>query len=424
MKMKRIVRLVNLYPPYIVGGNEMLTHEIEEALRARGYEVHAITARGRKLDGLPFVHQAFHYSLDERDAIFLGGRSLTLLELFRHHVFAPSTYRNVRRLVRRLRPDLILVDNLYMASAAPLLAVRDAPCPVIAQVADRWLLFILRDWGLVLRPQTLMGRLFVNAVRAVIQRPIARRVRIDGIVTVSNFIRDLYIRSGFPPEIIETHYLGINTHVFRPGPEHPLGDPVRLLFAGSLWEGKGPQVAIRALRILSRMEGMPRFRLDLFGDGAEGFKQYLRRLIRDEGVEDQVVFHGFVPWPELVRAMHEADIFVFPSVWEEPFAITPLQAMGCGLPVIATTTGGTPEGFRDGETALLIPPNDPAALATAIVRLVQDPELRQRLRENGIREAYTRWRFEAYVDRLVDFYQRVFERWWREHTHADCADRA
>lgn len=422
--MRRIVRLVNLYPPYIVGGNEMLTRDIEESLRARGYEVHAITARGRRLDGLPFVHQAFRYSLDELDAIFRGGRALTPWELFWHHVFDPITYRNVRQVVKRLRPDLILVDNLYMASAAPLLAVRDMPCPVIVQVADRWLLFILRDWGLALRPQTPIQRLLVNAIRFMVQRPLAHWARIDGMVTVSNFIRDLYIRAGFPSEIMETHYLGIDTRVFQPGPEHPLHDPVRLLFAGALWEGKGPQVAIRALRVLSQMEGLPRFRLDIFGDGAESFKQYLRRLIREEGVEDRVVFHGFVPWPELVRAMHQADIFVFPSVWDEPFAITPLQAMGCGLPVIATTTGGTPEGFVDGETALLIPPNDPAALAAAIARLVQDPDLRWRLRENGIREAHTRWRFESYVDRLEDFYHRVYERWQRKRAHANRSGRA
>jgi glycogen(starch) synthase len=409
--MRRIVRLVNLYPPYIVGGNEMLTHDIEEALRERGYEVHVLTARGRALEGRPFVHPVFNYSLDEKEAIFLGGRPLTLAELFRHHVFDPVTYRNVRRAVRRLQPDLILVDNLYMASAAPLLAVRDAPCPVIAQVADRWLLFILKDWGMVVRPRGSVQRLFVRAVRRFVQQPLARRARIDGIVAVSQFIRDLYVRAGFPPHIIETHYLGIDLEVFRPGPEHPLHDPVRLLFVGSLWEGKGPQVAIRALRCLGRMEGLPRFHLDIYGDGAEGFKAYLRRLILEEGVEDQVTFHGFVPWSELVRAMHEADIFLFPSVWDEPFAITPLQAMGCGLPVVATRTGGTPEGFVDGETALLIPPNDPQALADAVARLVRDPDLRRRLRENGIREARERWGFEAYVDRLIDFYHRVQKRW-------------
>ena len=183
------------------------------------------------------------------------------------------------------------------------------------------------------------------------------------------------------------------------------------MFAGALWEGKGPQVAVQALRILSQRNDLPRFHLDIFGEGAEGFKRYLRGVISDAGVEHRVTLHGFVSWERLVQAMHQSDIFLFPSIWDEPFAITPLQAIGCGLPVVATWTGGTPEGVTDGETALLVPPNDPQAMADAVARLVQDEALRRRLRENGIREARERWGFDAYVDRLLDFYQRATGRW-------------
>ena len=407
----RIVRLVNLYPPYIVGGNEMLTRDIVEALLTRGYDVHVLTAQGRQLDGIRYIHQAFNYSLDNKEAIFLGGKRLPPVKLFHHHVFDPVTYRNVRRVVRQLQPDLIVADNLYMASAAPLLAVRDAPCPVVAQVADKWLLFNLVDWGMVIKARTKLQRLIVDAVRIGFQRPLARHVRLDGIATVSNFIRDFYIRAGFASEALETMYLGIDNEVFTPGPPHPLHKPVRLVFIGGLWEGKGPQVIVQALRILNQMDDMPGFHLDLFGEGTEGFKQYLRGVIHEAGVEEQVQFHGFVPWRRLVQAMHQSDIFVFPSIWDEPFAITPLQALGCGLPVIATCAGGTPEGFTDGETALLIPPDNAQAMADAIARLVRDETLRQRLRENGIREAQERWGFVAYVDRLLAFYQRVMERW-------------
>ncbi len=130
-----------------------------------------------------------------------------------------------------------------------------------------------------------------------------------------------------------------------------------------------------------------------------------------------VTFHGFVPWERLVQAMHQSDILVFASIWDEPFAMTPLQALGCGLPVVATRAGGTAEGYVDGETALLIPPNDARAMADAIARLVRDESLRQRLRQNGIREAKERWSFEAYIERLLDFYQRTAERWRQGQPH-------
>ncbi len=409
----RIVRLINLYPPYVVGGYEMLTRDIVEELTARGHEVHVLTARGQQLND-PRVHQVFNYSLDDMDALFRGGRKLTEIEHFRHHVFDLTTYRNVRRAVQQLRPDLVIADNLYMASAAPLLAVRDVPGPVLAQVADKWLIYQLRDWGLVLGPQTGTRRAVVGAVRTLIQRPLAHWVRLDGILAVSDFIRAFYVDAGFPCDRLETGYLGVDTRSMSPRSPYRLHDPVRLVFAGSLWEGKGPQVLVAALRLLRQMPGMPRFHLDIFGEGAEGFKQYLVGQIRDAGVEDQITFRGFVAVDALVKALAESDLFIFPSIWDEPFAIMPLLALGSGLPLVATRAGGTPEGFVDGETALLIEPNNPQALAAAIARLAQDETLCNRLRENGLRDVQARWSFQAYVDRLEEFYERALQRRQRE----------
>lgn len=410
--MKRIVRLINLYPPYVVGGNEMLNRDITDALLERGYDVHIVTAHGRELAALPYVHQCFNYDLDEEmEDLFRGGRRLSLGAHFRHHVFDRVTYREVRQAVRELEPDLVVAGNLYMASAAPLLAVRDFPCPVVAEVADKWLLFNLVDWGMVVNPTTRLQKLVVEGVRGLVQRPLAKCVRLDGIATVSNFIRDLYIQADFDPQTMETMYLGIHTDVFRPGPSHPLNDPVRLVFIGSLWKGKGPQVIIRAMRLLHKMHNVPDLHLDLFGEGSSRFKNYLHSEIEGAGLEDNVTFQGFVPWERLVEVMHRSDVFIFSSIWDEPFAITPLQAMGCGLPVVAARAGGTAEGFVDGETALLVPPDDAEAMADAVARLVRDDSMRTRLRENGIREARERWSFDAYMDRLVDFYQRVDERW-------------
>jgi glycogen(starch) synthase len=407
----RIVFMISLYPPYIVGGNEMITFDLVETLRKQGDDVHVLTAQGRRLDGIPHIHQIFNYSLDDKEAIFQGGRRLSLIELFRHHVFDPVTYYNVQRVIRQLQPDLIVADNLYMVSAAPLLAVRDEECPIMVQAMDKWLVYCLIDWGLAVKPVTMTQKLFVGAVRRFIQRPIAACVRLDGIATVSNFIRDFHIRAGFAPEMLQAVYLGYDSEVFYPGPFHPLHDPVRLIFAGTLWEGKGAQVVVQALHVLDQMDDMPRFHLRLFGEGGEAFKQYLREIIRELDVEQWVTFHGFAPWQELVQEMHQSDIFVFPSIWNEPFATAPLQAAGCGLPVVATLAGGTPEGFTDGETALLIPPNDAQAMADAIARLVRDEDLRRRLCENGARETQKQWSFEAYVERFLDYSQHVTNHW-------------
>ncbi|MFW6116361.1 MAG: glycosyltransferase family 4 protein [bacterium] len=406
----RVAFIINLYPPYIVGGNEMITHDLVEALRLQGHDIHVLTARGRKLNHRPNVHQVLNYDLDEEDSIFRG-KKLSSVQLFRHHIFDPTTYRNVREAVTRLRPNLIAVDNQYMASAAPLLAVRDAPCPVVAQAMDKWLVYYLVNWEEIAQPSTVHRKLFVKAIRELLQPFIGRAVRLDGIATVSDFIRDYHIQAGFPPENMRSVYLGYDSTIFRPGPSHPLHDPVRLLYAGALWRGKGPQVVVKALEMLNLREDLPRFHLHIFGEGTEKFTQYLYEVIDAANAKQEVSLHGFVPWETLAEAMHEADIFVFSSIWDEPFATVPLQASGCGLPIVATRAGGTSEAFIDGETALLIPPGDAEAMADAISEIARDEELRQQLGKNAAHNAQEQWTFEAYVNRFWNFCEDTIRDW-------------
>jgi len=90
---------------------------------------------------------------------------------------------------------------------------------------------------------------------------------------------------------------------------------------------------------------------------------------------------------------------------DEPFAAVPIEAMSCGMAVVATTAGGTPEAIVDGETGLLVGPDDPAALARALLRLAADDSLRVRLGEQAARVARERFDLDLYVDRLEAYYR-------------------
>jgi glycosyltransferase involved in cell wall biosynthesis len=87
---------------------------------------------------------------------------------------------------------------------------------------------------------------------------------------------------------------------------------------------------------------------------------------------------------QLSEAYAVADVVLFPVIWEEPWGLVPLEAMGLGRPVIATGRGGSGEYLRDGENSLLVPAGDPEAIAAAVRRLADSPELRARLREGGL----------------------------------------
>jgi glycogen synthase len=406
----RLAFIVNLYPPYIVGGNEMLCDDVVKALRARGHTVCVLCGRGRELPGPPEVTGALEIDLDRRQDTFLGGRLPTPWEAFKLHVFSPASYRSTRRWLVEVQPELVVVWNLHMASLAPLLAVKHHGRPFVVHLFDKWLYYSLVDLETLLRPQVPWKRWLIRLSRATLQ-PLLRRLvgRLD-LVSVSRFLKDFYLRAGFAEGTIEVEHLGVPTSDFARAsdPVAPGGRPLRLLFVGALWEGKGPQTAVRALGLLLR-SGV-RASLDIYGEGVPHFVAALEALIEQEGVGPQVRLHGRVPKSAVPALCRSHDVLVFPSEWDEPFAAVPLEAMSCGMVVVATTAGGTPEAVVDDESGLLVPPRDPQAMADAVRRLAQDPGLRQRLGQTAAEVVRARFEFAGYVDRLEVRYARLIAR--------------
>ena len=96
-----------------------------------------------------------------------------------------------------------------------------------------------------------------------------------------------------------------------------------------------------------------------------------------------ITFTGQLPRAQVQTLLQSYNIFVFPVIWDEPFSIVLLEALQAGLAIVATSTGGTSEILQHEKNCLLIPPNDPSALATAIERLLTDTTLRLTLQKNA-----------------------------------------
>jgi glycogen synthase len=394
----------NLYPPYVVGGNEMLCDEVIRALRARGHRVSVLCGRGRELPSHPDLTGGLEIDLDRKDETFLGGRVPSPREAVDLHLFNLGSYGVTRRWLAAKKPDVVVVWNLYMASLSPLVAARRSGRPVVVHVCDKWLYFGLFDLEALLRPVVRWKRAALRIARYTVQPVVRRLAWPRRLVAISEFMKSVYVRAGMDPRSIDVIHLGVPTRQFaftERSPRLP-GEPLRLLFAGSLWEGKGPQTAVRALGRLRR-EGIAAH-LDVCGSGAPHFVDFLRGVIAEEGVVEDVTLHGAVDREVVGELCQSRDVLVFPSQWDEPFAAVPIEAMSCGMAVVATTAGGTPEAIVHGDTGLLVAPNQPQALADAIRSLAQDDGLRVRLGERAARAARERFDFDQYLERLVAHY--------------------
>jgi glycosyltransferase involved in cell wall biosynthesis len=194
-------------------------------------------------------------------------------------------------------------------------------------------------------------------------------------------------------------------HVIEPvGRALNIGDELMVLAVGRLSSEKGHRDLLHAVALLNKTADLPAFRVVLAGDGPE--REPLLRLAAELGVERRLVMVGHQANVQPYYAL--ATMLVLPSHTEGSPNVA-LEAMAAGLPVAATSVGGVPEILQHERTGLLVPPRDPAALAGAIRRLLQDERLRRTLGEAGRIRAGTDYTPEAYRRTLVALYQELLD---------------
>jgi glycosyltransferase involved in cell wall biosynthesis len=213
---------------------------------------------------------------------------------------------------------------------------------------------------------------------------------------------------------IEEHPFGVDLERFHPGAEQELrvrhgirSDVPVLLFVGGLDEAhvfKGLPVLFEALTlILDRA-----WHLVVVGDGA--LKEAYRENARAAGLSERVTFAGSVSQEDLPRYYRLADMHVLPSTKRaEAFGLVALEAAASGIPTIASWLPGVRTLVRDGDSGLLVPPEDVDALKRAILTLLEQPELRERFGLSARLRAHTEYRWDPLMDRLEATYQSVLD---------------
>jgi glycosyltransferase involved in cell wall biosynthesis len=185
-----------------------------------------------------------------------------------------------------------------------------------------------------------------------------------------------------------------------------------LICLARLARQKGLDVLLQALPAVRAAVGP--VTLTICGEGPEGPE--LAALADRLGVADAVYFPGVVE--DVAPRLALAEVFVLPSRYEGmPFAL--LEAMAAGLPVVASAVPGNTNVVRDGLDGLLVPPEDPAALAAAITRLLREPDLAARLGPAARGRAATEFGVKAMVDRTLEVYWEALRAELRRE-HAGC----
>jgi len=286
------------------------------------------------------------------------------------------------RLIKRLNPDIIHAHDPHgvaMAGLALSMSTQPVKPPLIA---SRRVDFHLRN--------SAMSRWKYRQV--------------DCFICASEAIRVMLVGDGIPNERTVTVHEGIDLERVEAAPPANLHEELFLPHGApivgnvaALVPHKGQRHFIEAAALVIRQ--VPDARFVIAGEGE--LRPSLERQIKEHRLEKHVLLAGFRPD---VLSLHKAfDIFVMSSI-TEGLGTSLLDAMAAAKPIVASSTGGIPEVVVDQETGFLVPPRDHEAMATAIVRLLKDAELRRRMGDAGLARARLRFSAERMVRETAKVY--------------------
>lgn len=384
----RVLYLTHNYPRFAADPSGAFIEELIGALAKDEVEPYVLCphaaglAEREKSHGVKICR--FRYAPDKDETLAYEGRMLAALK----HVkslrllasFLKAFARETRRIVDEEKIDLVHAHWLLPAGVAARVALATSRVTLLLSVH-----------GTDVR--VLKGLPFGS----LLARWVLKRVRL--ILPVSSYLRDRVsglVGMGIPSIVLPMPA----SDMFLTSARKKLTR--RIIGIGNLARQKRFDVLVRSLGILAR--GKIDLDLTLVGDGPE--RARLEGLAKEEGMARKVEFLGRKPHHELPVILREAGVMVLPSV-EEGFGVVLVEAQLAGLAVIGADSGGQREIIQPGETGILVPPDDPHALAQAIKELYNNERKTLLMAKRGQQAAKERFLAAPAALRLLNIYKRI-----------------
>lgn len=377
----KIYQVVPYYPPHL-GGMEIFVQRLSEGLANRGHDVTVFTTSNGKTESISKVNNVRVISLKKMSHIY-------------NVPIVPSLFW---RLLDEEKPDVINAHQypvFFSDTSAWISLLRNIPFVLwVHVVSDPKSPFS----GLISDTYySTIGKFPFVMAESIISPTLAYKQRLIGLGVRSNKIR--VIPYGID---VEKFYYAKKSQSFKA--RYGCRDSKIILSVGRLNYQKGFEYLIKAMPAILRR--IPEAKLLIVGEGEQlGSLKNLTKLLN---LNQSVIFTGALVQKEIPIAYASADIFVLPSLFES-FGISLVEAQAAGKPVIGTRTGGVPEALIENKTGLLVDPRDSKQLEIAILKVLLDNCLTEKLGHEGQNFAKLRYGIQSTLDTVIATYCKIIK---------------
>ncbi len=401
----RILFLSNFFPPARPGGYTQWCHEVAERLAKQGHTIGVLTSR-YELAKAPANEQNIYRLLHlEGDLAYY--QPLHFFTRWKKQRQENLTF--LEHTIQDFSPDLIFVWGMWaLSKALPALAEQLLPGRVVYYISDYWLSALdmhTAYWQSSTRSSIMQApkRVLSRFAMSMLAEEVQPTLKLEQVICVSARVRGLLVEAGLRVQHARIIHGGTDMERFPSVHKRDYSGHLKLLYAGQLVRHKGVHTAIEAMARLVNQRGINQISLAIVGSGHPDYEAFLYNLVAKERLGDYVTFHAPVSKDQMPAVFQEYDVLVFPSIYEEPLARVTQEAMASGLVVVGTTTGGTEEILKEGETGLTFVPEAADGLAEQISRLIADPDLCCHLAQAGRQTVLENFTLDKMAQQIEDY---------------------
>ncbi|MCX8178489.1 MAG: glycosyltransferase [Candidatus Aenigmarchaeota archaeon] len=384
---------------YNVGGTETMFFKLLNFLKKEGHELTVITVKSKNNLNINGIKIYYVKSYVQQN------RFMSPL----NRIFNYNSYKITKKIIEMEKPDIAHFYNTSLISPSPILACLKNKIPTIKTFNDyehlcpdssktKWSKFCDKEMGIFnclkcdrrnVNP-SLLTVLYYNTIIKNFELSIFRKT-IN--VSICETIKKVLDQSKIDSRVIYQS-------IYLPKNIPKLKYTANILYAGRLSKEKGVNYLIEAFSHLKNKNA----KLLIAGDGPE--RKKLENIAKNYGLSQRIKFLGFVDKTTLQNLYEDIDFIVLPSVWQEPFGLTGLEAMSYGRPVIAFNVGGISEYVSNNENGFLVDVFDVKSLAEKMETLLSDKDLLLKFSKNSI-ETSKKFSDEIFYKRIKDLYRDV-----------------
>lgn len=402
----RILHLCDSLNPAGLGGYESYIHYLSQWLIKNGHQSMIVTQSPTRK--APEIIQDADYNIYHLPGNLLEARKWEFFSLpederessvnilFKDNDLEENVEHLVAQLsdlLDKLRPDVIHAHSIYVVFNRVLMKIREAnrfqDLPIVTTIHGLPKSLILPD-----------GTETTDFDQLVTHCPF------DMVLGVSNSVVDelkSYLKSIKRESIVRLMYNGVDLQVFR-----PILDSEKtwdLAFMGRLEYMKSVDVFPEMLSLVK--ETHPEVKMVITGEGA--LKDLILNEFRERDVQDMVEYLGVVDSKKVPEIINSSKIFLYPSR-REPFGLSIIEAMACGVPVVTANLYGPREIVTNKEDGLTVTPGNSKELADAIILLLENPVLRDKIGKSGRRTVEKRFALDVHMAKMMEIYTEMIEK--------------